>query len=151
MMYERMRCSKFTLGGQTKEGMAKMTNAICPGVRVSDELTSSARWFFFSSRRRHTRYIGDWSSDVCSSDLVPDDELSLAARFIDHWRAITLGLGRQRFPQLFAGILMEGDHDAAFAAYQADQFFEIGRASCRERVEVSGSGVSFKSKSSKLE
>src|SRR5437879_13514244 len=28
-------------------------------------------FFFFSSRRRHTRYIGDWSSDVCSSDLVP--------------------------------------------------------------------------------
>src|SRR5437879_6505407 len=27
------------------------------------------RFFFFSSRRRHTRYIGDWSSDVCSSDL----------------------------------------------------------------------------------
>src|SRR5437764_2761235 len=25
---------------------------------------------FFSSRRRHTRYIGDWSSDVCSSDLA---------------------------------------------------------------------------------
>src|SRR5437763_1623896 len=28
------------------------------------------RYFFFSSRGRHTRYIGDWSSDVCSSDLV---------------------------------------------------------------------------------
>src|SRR5437763_9386297 len=28
-------------------------------------------FFFFSSRRRHTRYIGDWSSDVCSSDLSP--------------------------------------------------------------------------------
>src|SRR5437762_2517301 len=27
------------------------------------------RLFFFSSRRRHTRYIGDWSSDVCYSDL----------------------------------------------------------------------------------
>src|SRR5437762_9444205 len=27
-------------------------------------------YFFFSSRRRHTRYIGDWSSDVCSSDLA---------------------------------------------------------------------------------
>src|SRR5947209_16836649 len=25
--------------------------------------------FFFSSRRRHTRYWRDWSSDVCSSDL----------------------------------------------------------------------------------
>src|SRR5256885_10238039 len=28
------------------------------------------RFFFFSSRRRHTRLQGDWSSDVCSSDLV---------------------------------------------------------------------------------
>src|SRR5215210_8620670 len=31
-------------------------------------------FFFFSSRRRHTRYIGDWSSDVCSSDLHAGDE-----------------------------------------------------------------------------
>src|SRR5438445_3506890 len=29
-------------------------------------------FFFFSSRRRHTRYWRDWSSDVCSSDLVSD-------------------------------------------------------------------------------
>src|SRR5438094_3026723 len=28
--------------------------------------------FFFSSRRRHTRSYGDWSSDVCSSDLARD-------------------------------------------------------------------------------
>src|SRR5438445_8453512 len=28
-----------------------------------------SRYFFFSSRRRHTRYWRDWSSDVCSSDL----------------------------------------------------------------------------------
>src|SRR5256886_10699844 len=28
-------------------------------------------FFFFSSRRRHTRFDGDWSSDVCSSDLLP--------------------------------------------------------------------------------
>src|SRR5207253_5955825 len=27
-------------------------------------------FFFFSSRRRHTRWPRDWSSDVCSSDLV---------------------------------------------------------------------------------
>src|SRR5437867_10067837 len=27
-------------------------------------------YFFFSSRRRHTRSYGDWSSDVCSSDLT---------------------------------------------------------------------------------
>src|SRR2546426_7539739 len=29
-------------------------------------------FFFFSSRRRHTRLQGDWSSDVCSSDLASD-------------------------------------------------------------------------------
>src|SRR5215510_283069 len=28
-------------------------------------------FFFFSSRRRHTRWPRDWSSDVCSSDLIP--------------------------------------------------------------------------------
>src|SRR5690349_24859738 len=28
------------------------------------------RLFFFSSRRRHTRSLRDWSSDVCSSDLI---------------------------------------------------------------------------------
>src|SRR5436309_12746999 len=30
--------------------------------------------FFFSSRRRHTRFSRDWSSDVCSSDLSPRHE-----------------------------------------------------------------------------
>src|SRR3989475_6386345 len=29
-------------------------------------------FFFFSSRRRHTRFDCDWSSDVCSSDLAPN-------------------------------------------------------------------------------
>src|SRR2546430_7583773 len=31
--------------------------------------TRSQLFFFFSSRRRHTRFDCDWSSDVCSSDL----------------------------------------------------------------------------------
>src|SRR5256885_5450580 len=35
---------------------------------------------FFSSRRRHTRFDGDWSSDVCSSDLS-----SSASRSSSHW------------------------------------------------------------------
>src|SRR5260370_12563250 len=30
-------------------------------------------FFFFSSRRRHTRFKCDWSSDVCSSDLGPTE------------------------------------------------------------------------------
>src|SRR5258705_13065380 len=32
-------------------------------------------FFFFSSRRRHTRCLSDWSSDVCSSDLSPANRL----------------------------------------------------------------------------
>src|SRR5256885_12701053 len=35
-----------------------------------DSVVFSELFFFFSSRRRHTRLQGDWSSDVCSSDLV---------------------------------------------------------------------------------
>ena len=46
-------------------------------------------WFFFSSRRRHTRLRRDWSSDVCSSDLddfaslADEDEMGLLAEFWD--------------------------------------------------------------------
>src|SRR5256885_2820008 len=38
-------------------------------LRTHEERSSSFL-FFFSSRRRHTRLQGDWSSDVCSSDLL---------------------------------------------------------------------------------
>src|SRR5690606_39412828 len=39
--------------------------------------------FFFSSRRRHTRFSRDWSSDVCSSDLGPKQKTRLIlARFL---------------------------------------------------------------------
>src|SRR2546426_7441758 len=41
-------------------GIARLKNADCV-------------FFFFSSRRRHTRLQGDWSSDVCSSDLITAD------------------------------------------------------------------------------
>src|SRR5882762_11936399 len=34
-------------------------------------------FFFFSSRRRHTRFKCDWSSDVCSSDLPPGSIVAL--------------------------------------------------------------------------
>src|SRR5437899_7171277 len=35
-----------------------------------EAIAGRRRGFFFSSRRRHTRCLSDWSSDVCSSDLV---------------------------------------------------------------------------------
>src|SRR5262249_60736738 len=37
----------------------------------------SACFFFFSSRRRHTRLVSDWSSDVCSSDLYQHHALDI--------------------------------------------------------------------------
>src|SRR2546426_293683 len=40
------------------------------GVAVPQNTVSCLYFFFFSSRRRHTRLQGDWSSDVCSSDLA---------------------------------------------------------------------------------
>src|SRR5438876_1565226 len=39
-----------------------------PSVKA---MISLSRTFFFSSRSRHTSWTGDWSSDVCSSDLGP--------------------------------------------------------------------------------
>src|SRR5688500_11039871 len=56
--------------------------------------------FFFSSRRRHTRLQGDWSSDVCSSDLAREEEVdspamafsidtSPARQFVEHLSAGT--------------------------------------------------------------
>src|SRR6266487_6297880 len=43
-------------------------------------------FFFFSSRRRHTRWTGDWSSDVCSSDL--DAVQEAYARAWQRWREV---------------------------------------------------------------
>src|SRR3712207_463784 len=52
-------------------------------------------FFFFSSRRRHTRYWRDWSSDVCSSDLLGyyrrlDEKIARLLRFADDDTAVLL-------------------------------------------------------------
>src|SRR5688572_22380270 len=79
--------------------------------------SSTSFTMFFSSRRRHTRFDCDWSSDVCSSDLV------VVAREHDP-RA---GLRRQRIGEAAA------DRQSQVFLHQAIRA-EIGRASCRERV-----------------
>src|SRR5256885_12900420 len=50
-----------------------------PNCRVPlwEAVTFAFFFFFFSSRRRHTRLQGDWSSDVCSSDLAEQGEFGL--------------------------------------------------------------------------
>src|SRR5690242_21952452 len=42
-------------------------------IEFNDNGETRNIYFFFSSRRRHTRLTCDWSSDVCSSDLHADD------------------------------------------------------------------------------
>src|SRR5205814_3978615 len=50
--------------------------------------------FFFSSRRRHTRCLSDWSSDVCSSDLVISSPQNLRA--LDRYRELNAKLADPR-------------------------------------------------------
>ena len=84
-------------------------------------LTDIIDGFFCSSRRRHTSYIGDWSSDVCSSDLVLalGRPLLLLGAFFQLADAVAI---------ISEGALRgAGDTRWPFAV-------EIGRASWRERV-----------------
>src|SRR5438132_4672829 len=52
-------------------------------------LVSMFVFFFFSSRRRHTRSLRDWSSDVCSSDLtfnqIKETPKSATLTHLDEW------------------------------------------------------------------
>src|SRR5690606_41065340 len=90
--------------------------------------------FFFSSRRRHTRFSRDWSSDVCSSDLEPETAEDERACPLDihavRWDAARGELTRER----------EGGGATADEPFADDVLWErpilapkIGRASCRER------------------
>src|SRR5207249_5181522 len=106
-------------------------------------------FFFFSSRRRHTRSKRDWSSDVCSSDLVR------SSRCVDDAPVRRYGTGPRDLPPT-------GDDDAgpdvvgeprgtgehlSFHGSPRPGTGEIGRASCRERVESGGGeGAAYKTR-----
>src|SRR5256886_9171566 len=80
----------------------------------------SGRFFFFSSRRRHTRFDCDWSSDVCSSDLVAD-----AAAFT---RVVTI-VRRHGGPRPVVVVsALAGMTDALFAGAAAAAEGDVARA-----------------------
>src|SRR5690606_39763555 len=99
---------------------------------------------FFSSRRRHTRFSRDWSSDVCSSDLevyggsvhgITVDLNGEHAVHIDGFDEVFITpVETQITKELHAGI------------WEVGKDIEIGRASCRERVERSEGAVAHKGK-----
>src|SRR5258707_6348653 len=52
-------------------------------------------FFCFSSRRRHTRYWRDWSSDVCSSDLFPGESPGAGNRVIVDGQMLSIDEGNR--------------------------------------------------------
>src|SRR5438034_10538502 len=60
-------------------------------------------FFFFSSRRRHTRSLCDWSSDVCSSDLSPKQEVAKTHGRVARQQVIHEGQVSQRLAHLLPG------------------------------------------------
>src|SRR5438045_4581254 len=105
-------------------------------------------FFFFSSRRRHTRCLSDWSSDVCSSDLVPLAE-AVRQGVEDRFRPVLMtalvaslgflpmafatGVGAE-IPKPLATVVIGG----LISSTVLTLFLlpKIGRASCRERVWI---------------
>src|SRR6266487_665590 len=86
------------------------------GIADNTVEVATRSFFFFSSRRRHTRWTGDWSSDVCSSDL--GNPLALLHAWVKH---------------MAEEVICRGGRGCAHAN-AAVELAEIGRASCRERV-----------------
>src|SRR5690606_39468423 len=97
------------------------------------------------SRRRHTRFSRDWSSDVCSSDLLPADLVPLMQQRIAGYPNV-VAEGGANFWDAFR-LVPVGDHfwhdGVRLEVFEARHhwprtaFGQIGRASCRERVQIS--------------
>src|SRR5438046_8824888 len=91
---------------------------------------------FFSSRRRHTRLVSDWSSDVCSSDLGSFTEGFYQAALAQNPKPTTVALAAEDAE--FSRNACEGARENA----------KDRKSACRERVEerVGGGEVAKKAK-----
>src|SRR5437867_5867872 len=89
-------------------------------------------FFFFSSRRRHTRSYGDWSSDVCSSDLENNHR-----PFPPSFRAaVKPSMNDIVFREIAGSGRGKAEMDRSVEFNLCRLTIKIGRASCRERVEI---------------
>src|SRR5205814_6180971 len=103
-------------------------------------------------RRRHTRCLSDWSSDVCSSDLVAradiqfaEDiaEMELDRALLDPQQACDFLVGHLLPRQLDDIKLAAGQGGTVAGMLARKLLHEIGRASCREGgvIDVGGGAV----------
>src|SRR5260370_4419730 len=94
--------------------------------QLADKTVSHSMLFFFSSRRRHTRFKCDWSSDVCSSDLPACPHLYEQFEDLDK-QAHAARLGMWAFLAsellLFAGLL------TLYASYRVMYPLDLDRKS----------------------
>src|SRR5205814_4434209 len=94
-------------------------------------------FFFFSSRRRHTRCLSDWSSDVCSSDLswVSEHSSTSGGSGRATHGTFSTSLTAPRRPAAASSLVAQAIPPAPRSLKPAGIPREIGRASCRERVK----------------
>src|SRR3546814_1094437 len=91
-------------------------------------------FFFFKQKTAYEMRISDWSSDVCSSDLLSaGDILEMVAKSNLVVAAGALDTGQGRFAVKVPG-LFETMADIVNLPVKVNGDAEIGRASCRERV-----------------
>src|SRR6266496_2259948 len=87
-------------------------------------------FFFFSSRRRHTRSLRDWSSDVCSSDLQEDDAVDLV-----HLDELDLDAFAARGRQVLADVVGPDRQLAVAAVDEAGELDAGGPSVIEERLD----------------
>src|SRR5260221_6339429 len=103
-------------------------------------------WFFFSSRRRHTRSLCDWSSDVCSSDLSQQEDVRNADNHAHHVQDRNGCLSTAHCDRVH----LKQEHTPAHNGKQQGQR-QVDRAldlvlctERRERVDKDNAGTAFK-------
>src|SRR6266446_4489618 len=87
---------------QTANTLLPQADAVFDEAIARDTPVDLLDPFFFSSRRRHTRLQGDWSSDVCSSDLLGRAEVERLSRGL-----VGLLLDRQHLPAELVALRLE--------------------------------------------
>src|SRR5947199_8004811 len=107
--------------------------------------------FFFSSRRRHTRCLSDWSSDVCSSDLWESASFAMRRPAVRFRSAPPLSEPKTPDFRLFrrsSGLYKESHAEPNRLPNPDDprHLQKIGRASCRERVYITMVALTIKKK-----